>query len=251
MAIAPRNLEFSIVVEATPDEVWLALTDGQAIERWFAPHARVCPGLGGTIFLSWGAGMEGEAPITAWQPGRRFSWTEGAGTDAPRVIDFKIEAADGGTTLLRLTHTGFVGDSSRDRQFDSTSGGWQSYLALLRHDLEEWRGRAARHLCHLQMINGERAAVWRRLLNTIGYQEDGERYSACLPDGTRFTGRLLWSRTPGYLVLATEGMLRGALALFVEDCGSQVAVTKSWYLKGGATKPDKSIESATNFVLSD
>lgn len=43
-------------IAAEPDEVWQALTDARELTRWFPVEARVEPGLGGSIWLSWGEG---------------------------------------------------------------------------------------------------------------------------------------------------------------------------------------------------
>ena len=59
-------------VHASLDAVWRALTEADELRRWFPVDARVSPGVGGSIWLSWGDGAEGEAPIT------------GGGTDGRR-----------------------------------------------------------------------------------------------------------------------------------------------------------------------
>ena len=49
MSRETRSLEFSVTIEATPEELWLAITEAKGITRWFAPEARVTPGLGGNV----------------------------------------------------------------------------------------------------------------------------------------------------------------------------------------------------------
>lgn len=63
-----RKEELQVELDGTAEEVWLLLTEGEGITRWFAPKARMTPGVGGTVWLSWGRGMEGEAPITGREP---------------------------------------------------------------------------------------------------------------------------------------------------------------------------------------
>jgi len=210
---------------------------------------RVTPGLGGTILLSWGPGMEGEAPITAWDPGRRFAWTERAGTDSPRVIEFTIEAADGGRTMLRLVQSGFGADASFDAEYDSTSGGWQSFLQLLRLDLEMHVGMAGRHVFRRRMETGDRQVLLNRLLGTMEFRREGDLYSARLADGAQIQGKVLFERTPGYLMLTLDGTLTGALALLDENCGGQTALTTSWYLKGETIAQMDEISAAWDLVL--
>ncbi len=249
MARETRSLEFSVTTEATPEELWLAITEANGITRWFAPEARVTPGLGGTVLLSWGPGMEGESPITAWQPARRFAWTERADTDAPRVVEFTIEAADGGCTVLRLVHSGFGIDSASDTEYDSTSGGWQSFLQLLRLDLEAHRGLRGRHVFRMKMGTGERQSVEESILRAMAFQRDGDSYSAQLADDRPIQGKVLFERAPGYLILTLEGQIRGALALFAENCGGDTSLTTSWYLKGEAAGRAEEIGVAWDGVL--
>lgn len=234
-------LDFSVALDATPEEIWGALTEPERITRWFSPEAKVTPGLGGKIFLSWGPGMEGEAPITAWEPGRRFAWTEKAETDNPRVIEFTIAVADGGPALLRLTHSGF---KTVEGEYESTSAGWQSYLQLLKLDLEENRGAAAQHLCRLRMAEGTPSAIGEKLRQALEWRRSGDRYAARLPDGTEFSGRIVFERAPGYSVQTLEPPLSGALALFAESCGGQTALTASWYLRGDAVNRAEAIGAA-------
>jgi len=42
---APRSFTMSLDIDATPEEVWRALTDAGALVRWFPLQARVTPGL--------------------------------------------------------------------------------------------------------------------------------------------------------------------------------------------------------------
>ncbi len=67
-----RSIAKEVFVNAPPDVVWNALTEAEELTRWFPVRAKVEGGVGGSISLSWGEGAEGRAPITAWEPGRRF-----------------------------------------------------------------------------------------------------------------------------------------------------------------------------------
>jgi uncharacterized protein YndB with AHSA1/START domain len=244
-----RRLELSLTIEATPEEVWRAITEGDAITRWFAPEAEVDPGMGGTILLSWGPGMEGTAPITAWEPGRRFAWTERAGSDLPKVSEFIIEASDGGKTVLRLIQSGFGPGASFDAEYDSTSGGWRSFLQLLRLDLEAHRGMPGRHIFRMLMGTWDAATLMETLLRSIAFQREGEQYLAEIASGLAIRGSVLFERTPGYLILSMEAPLPGALGLFAENAGGQTALTTSWYLKGGAVEQADKIQTAWDSVL--
>ena len=204
-----RRLELAITIEATPEEVWRAITEGEGITRWFAPIASVDPGIGGTILLSWGPGMEGKAPITAWEPERRFAWTERPGSELPKMSEFILETAEGGRTVLRLVQSGFGPGASFDAEYDSASDGWQSFLQLLRLDLEAHRGMAGRHVFRLRMGAWDAAALIPVLLRRMAFKREGEHYSAEIAEDMPIHGTVLFERTPGYLILSLEAPVPG------------------------------------------
>ena len=87
-----RTLELVRQVPAPPEAVWEALTQPEGLRQWFPLDARVEPGKGGSIWLSWGPGCEGEAPIHRWDPPHHFGWTESYGEDdAGRPIEIMVE----------------------------------------------------------------------------------------------------------------------------------------------------------------
>jgi uncharacterized protein YndB with AHSA1/START domain len=48
------RIEKEIEINAPIEQVWKALTEGDGLKNWFPLEARVTPGVGGKIFLSWG-----------------------------------------------------------------------------------------------------------------------------------------------------------------------------------------------------
>ena len=67
-----RGIDLTIDIDATLEEVWQALTTGEGIARWFAPHAVVTPGEGGSVSIGWDPKEMWSTPITVWEPGRRM-----------------------------------------------------------------------------------------------------------------------------------------------------------------------------------
>jgi uncharacterized protein YndB with AHSA1/START domain len=79
-----RLVDLTIDIGATLEDVWEALTTGEGIARWFAPHATVTPGDGGSVSVGWDANEMWTQPITVWQPlSARFRTTARAGEDHP------------------------------------------------------------------------------------------------------------------------------------------------------------------------
>ena len=52
-----RSFSMSIDIDATPEEVWRALTDAGELMRWFPLQARVTPGKGGSRVLGMGRAL--------------------------------------------------------------------------------------------------------------------------------------------------------------------------------------------------
>ena len=157
-----RQIVKETTIAATPDEVWQALTDAQELTRWFPVEARVVPGVGGSIWLSWGEGAGGEAPITVWEPARRLEWTETRGP-VKLAVDFHITAGDGGT-VVRLVQSGFGDGPEWDDEFHMTTGGWAYFMAHLKWYLERHRG-VERDLIGLrEQVAFTRDEAFRRLV---------------------------------------------------------------------------------------
>jgi uncharacterized protein YndB with AHSA1/START domain len=126
-----RRLEKEIEIDAPVEEVWKALTEGPGLRNWLSLDARVTPGLGGKIFISWGPDFEGEVEIVVWEPGKRLGYR-----DPMAVVDFLLEAR-GGKTLLRLVQSLFLSGADWENEwFDSTGYGWGFMLVCLQWWLE-------------------------------------------------------------------------------------------------------------------
>ena len=137
-----RTLDLTIDIDATLEEVWRALTTGEGIARWFAPHAAVTPGDGGSVSIGWDPQEMWTQPITAWDPQRRMQTaSEMPAADGRMVrlaVDYYVEV-QGGQVRVRLVHSGFD-DSSWDDYIDGLDAGWSYFLFNLKHALERHRG---------------------------------------------------------------------------------------------------------------
>ena len=134
-----RAVEKTVEIEAPLDVVWRAITEEREVANWFAPVAKVEPGEGGSYFLSWGAGMEGTARISVWEPNARLQVAEQHG-DTEITVDYYLEATAGGHTRLRLVHSGFGADAKWDAYYDGTDAGWTYFLMHLKRHVEHFLG---------------------------------------------------------------------------------------------------------------
>lgn len=174
-AAAPgRAIEIEVTIEAPVEAVWEALSTGEGLARWFAPEAKVEPGAGGTVWLSWGGGMEGTGRIEVWEPNRRIAWSEGSGepTAVPFLVDFHLEGK-GGATKLRLVHSGFSASADWDEQYDSTRAGWTYFLFNLGFHLIHHPGRKRTMISARRRTTRPVAEVWRSLLRRAGVDASG------------------------------------------------------------------------------
>lgn len=160
-----RELRMEIEIGAPPEAVWKALTEGEELSRWFPPEARVTPGVGGKVFLSWGPGCEGEGPIHLWEPGRRFGWQEKG--EQTIAVEWEIEATAGGTRV-RLVQSGFGDEDTWDDYIDALERGWAYFLHNLGHYLEHHRGKPRHMVSQRVKREGSQAETWQRLMGEHG-----------------------------------------------------------------------------------
>jgi uncharacterized protein YndB with AHSA1/START domain len=146
---AGRVIELTIDIDATLEEVWQALTTGKGIARWFAPHAAVTPGEGGSVSVGWDPNEMWAQPITVWEPLRRMQTdSEMPAADGRMVrlaVDYHLEV-HGGRVRVRLVHSGFDDSGSWDDYIDGLDAGWTYFLFNLKHALERHRGVDRRQL---------------------------------------------------------------------------------------------------------
>ena len=144
-----RVVDLTIDIDATLEEVWHALTTGEGIARWFAPHAAVTPGEGGSVSIGWDPKEMWTTPITVWEPLRRMQTvSEMPSADGRMVrlaVDYHLEA-QGGRVRVRLVHSGFDDSGSWDDYIDGLDAGWTYFLFNLKHAIERHRGADRRQL---------------------------------------------------------------------------------------------------------
>lgn len=216
-----RKIVKEVFVQAPPDVVWRALTDAEELKRWFPVDARVQPGKGGSIWISFGGGVEGTAPITAWEPNRRFEWTETRGA-VKLAVDFQLEAKSGGT-VVRLVNSGFGAGPDWDDEFHMTEGGWAYFTQHLRWYLERHRGKPRGLITFRELVPLTRAEAYGRLTGPSGLSRDdglvatplGTPYETTTALGDRLSGTIVASSPETWQLGLTIAELGDAI-LFLE-----------------------------------
>jgi uncharacterized protein YndB with AHSA1/START domain len=166
LAMAMRNHDMEIEIDATAGQVWEAVSTSQGFASWFAPVAEVTPGPGGSVFLSWGPGMEDRQRIEAWEPNRHLQIAQPrAKGGPPNVVDYSIEER-GGKTVMRLVHSGFESTPDLDAEFESTGDAWRVFLKMMKHSVEHGVA-TCRNVTVFRMLPVSRATAWEKLTANV------------------------------------------------------------------------------------
>ena len=119
-------VERDTLVEASPDEVWEALTDEDRLEEWMAPDVELDPVEGGEIAVRDGDD-ERAGTVETVEEHERFAFTWSRPGEGESFVEFTIEALPGGSRVTVVETP--IGPTAM------AAGGWTSRLARLHHAL--------------------------------------------------------------------------------------------------------------------
>jgi uncharacterized protein YndB with AHSA1/START domain len=181
----PFEVRKEIEVEATPEEVWEAVTTGPGLDSWFMGTNEVQPGEGGTVRMTLPAWTL-ESTVTVWDPPNRLVTQTSEGEDG-RLMTFEyvIEGRGGGRTVVRFVHSGFLPGDDWEAEYDALKKGDPMYLHKLAQYLTYFRGRTATpvDVYGPQVADQEQAwAVLRGGLGLTGSVDEGD-HVRLTPDG--------------------------------------------------------------------
>ena len=242
-----RAFDMTIEIAVPAEAVWQALTDAGDIVRWFPLEASITPGRGGKYLVSWDGNWPWKADIEIWEPNRHLRLVDRNGrpfdvdgakplaaTPMEIALDYHLQG-HGGSTTLRLVHSGFGRGGGWDDEFEGVSLGWRLELTGLKHYLEHHRGRARVSAWNRAVVAMPPAVLWARLTGTNGILPDpgfatltsGDRYAATLATGDRFEGNLLVVVPDRAVALTIDGWNNGFYRLWIDQVGEQSSVN-SW-----------------------
>ena len=153
-------IQAETTVHAPVEAVWDAIATAEGLKRWFPVDARVEPGVGGSIWYSWGPGAcEGAAKIIAWDPPRRLK------VEYDGMFDDWTLAPAGSVTGVRVVTAGFADSDAGREQAARVERGWRFELAGLRHAIERHAGKP-RHVAFPRIagLRPAREAIWGKLV---------------------------------------------------------------------------------------
>ncbi|MFE0459476.1 SRPBCC domain-containing protein [Kitasatospora sp. NPDC058965] len=150
----PFEIELRTALPADPEQVWEAIATGPGIDSWFMGRNEVDPREGGVAAMETG-GHRAEAVVTGYEPGKRFATRTATGEDGRfMAFEYLIEGREGGSTVLRLVHSGLLGDDWQD-EYDALRRGWPFHLHTLAEYLTHFPGRIAVPVFAMTMPAGQ------------------------------------------------------------------------------------------------
>ncbi|MDA0636237.1 SRPBCC domain-containing protein [Nonomuraea sp. MCN248] len=167
------------MVEATPEEVWAAISTGPGIDSWFMGTSEVT---GGVIRTAFGGGAMEPSRVTVAREPHRFTHVSDTGADGRFVAyEFLIEARDRGSTTVRMVTSGFLpGDDWAD-EYDAMSGGLALFFATLVEYLTHFRGRHATPVAEFGPPVSDWPRAWEILYGELGASFPGDKVRLDVP----------------------------------------------------------------------
>jgi uncharacterized protein YndB with AHSA1/START domain len=203
-----------VALDATPEQVWATIATEAGLACWFQP-APIDPA---------------SDTVVAWEPPRRLVIrTPQAPDGSMHAFEYLIEARAGGSTVLRLVHSGFAGDDWSDEYQPTTSGGWDMYLHTLASYHAHFAGRPATYIEAEGPPASSAPDAWSDLVRALGTGQLialGAPVTVQLPDAEPLEGVIDYV-TPNFVGLRTADALirfHGRWAL-----GMTVAVSHHQY----------------------
>jgi uncharacterized protein YndB with AHSA1/START domain len=205
------ELTHDIDLNATPEEVWEAIATGPGIDAWFMGRTEVEPREGGHATMTMGEMFTAESTVTAYEPPRRFKFEGEPGDDgAFMAFEYLIEGREGGSSHLRLVHSGFLGGDNWEDEYNALRKGNPLYLLTLAQYLDHFRGRTATPVSAFPVPpKDSEAEAWGAITAAVGVSpsvQAGDPVHFTV-DGETFDGVVDTVLSPSFLGVRTEDAL--------------------------------------------
>jgi uncharacterized protein YndB with AHSA1/START domain len=243
-----RSFEMTIEIAVSADAVWQAITDPAELTRWFASQAEITPRAGGKWMISWDGNWPWNTEIEIWEPRRHLRLIDRNARpfDArgqsvvtsvapmPVAIDWYLEGK-GGSTTLRLVHSGFGRGGAWDDEYEGVSVGWPLELNGLKHYLEHHRGEARQVAWTRTVVAAPLNTLWTRFVGPEGIIRNpsvlnlraGDRYSTQLATGDRIEGTVVATMPGRGFQVTVDGWNNALYRLWIDRAGNEATVN-SW-----------------------
>lgn len=137
MSPEPLLFEFTQSIQASPQQVFHALTNATALKEWMCDVATLVPKTGGRIYMAWNSGFYAAGEFTRFEPARQLAYRWfGRGEPAPTLVEVILEQA-GNHTVVKLTHSGLGSSAEWENMTKEVKDGWSTSLENLASVLEK------------------------------------------------------------------------------------------------------------------
>jgi uncharacterized protein YndB with AHSA1/START domain len=141
----PHEFEIAseLEVDATPEQVWEAVSTGPGWDSWFMGRNEIEPGEGGAVRWSIG-GFTATSTVATWDPPKRFVSKGDVGPDGSlHQFDYQIEPREGGGSSIKYVHSGFLGGDDWETEYAAMNEGDPMYFQKLVEYVTYFSGRFA------------------------------------------------------------------------------------------------------------
>ncbi len=156
-----------IEIDATPDRVWEAISTGPGIDSWLMGRNELDQHEGGRGRMDMG-GFVIESTITAWDPPNHLAYRGDPAPDGSfHAFEYLVEGRDGGSTVVRFVHSGFLGEDW-EAEYDGLRKGDPMYLRKLGAYVKYFFRRPVTPVAAYVGETPGRAASWQKVHAALG-----------------------------------------------------------------------------------
>jgi uncharacterized protein YndB with AHSA1/START domain len=225
-----------IPVDATPEEVWAAITSGPGVDSWLMGRTEIDSASKTSTFSMFGE--VSRSSITGWEPGHRFATQEDPGPDGTfTAVEWLIESRDGGGVVVSFVHSGLLGENW-EAEYNGLSAGDHAYLTNLAVYLKHFAPRTATG--SLFLPGPVTTDAWAAMTAAVGAgadAADGQPARLSVPGIEPADGTVAFAGSPSFVGMrtgdATYMLIHGyndmvfATAHFFDD-RDRSAETQAW-----------------------
>jgi uncharacterized protein YndB with AHSA1/START domain len=128
----------SIIIDATPEVVFKAITETNELTKWFPDHVILEPNVGGKVRFSFYKEQNKmdrdyivEGSIIEFIPNKKISYTWQY-KDIPEfpetIVSWKLEELERNKTRVELVHSGFTGKEQEKVSSKGHDEGWTHFM---------------------------------------------------------------------------------------------------------------------------
>jgi uncharacterized protein YndB with AHSA1/START domain len=222
----PLQMEITLELPNSAEEVWEAIATANGISSWFMP-TEMDERVGGRVVFHMGE-TSSEGIVTSWDPPHRIvyeepNWADLTGHEGasvtPLVTEFLVEAQSGGSCVVRVVSSAFGTGAEWEREFFAEmEKGWRPSFENLRLYLARFPGQRVTSMSVDTQLPGDADAVWATVRAQLGATEVGDPIDA---QGVRGrVERITAAEGLNDLVVSIDHPVTGFLGIRTYDMGN-------------------------------